>query len=133
MPLIKNNKTEILKIVRFRLVLILIIPVILIIGCSHTSHDDFIGDISFGGFTKQPPLSNRPTARELQERLMSFADRYLAKSSQVTENYLKAVKTRDAKEFALSTFVYPGLTASVRLSRTLPACLKSSPGNGKLG
>jgi hypothetical protein len=94
MPLIKNTKTEILKIVRFRLLLILIIPVILIIGCSRTSHDDFIGDISFGGFAQQTPSFDQPTARELQERLMSFADRYLAKSSQGTENYLKAMTRR---------------------------------------
>jgi hypothetical protein len=90
--------------------LMLVITAMLLEGCSQTQHDSLLGRMTFSAFEQNTPSSTRPTALELQARLMSYADRYLAKSSHVTENYLKSVKTREAKEFALSTFVYPGLT-----------------------
>jgi hypothetical protein len=109
--LIRNLKGHFAKPARIRLVIGLACLISTLLGCasSHQQSEDnrhFL--INF--FQPQKLPSDRPTALELQARLMSFADRYLAKSSQATENYLKADNTRAANEFALSTFVFPGLT-----------------------
>ena len=55
------------------------------------------------------PSDARPTALELQARLMSYADRYLANAAEATATFERAVNTREAKDFALSTFVFPSL------------------------
>lgn len=110
MLLLKAGNSTTINPFRCQMVLKITISALLLAGCAQTNHRAIFDDITFGAFKPNPSLSSRPTALELQARLMSYADRYLAKSSQVTENYLKAVRTRDAKEFALSTFVYPGLT-----------------------
>lgn len=96
---------------RFNLIICLILSLSSLVGCVSSSLRSENKTNSLVDFLHDQELpSERPSALELQSRLMSFADRYLAKSSQATENYLKAVKTREAKEFALSTFVFPGLT-----------------------
>lgn len=96
---------------RFNLVISLILSLSSLVGCVSSSQRSENKTYSLVNFLHDQELpSERPSALELQSRLMSFADRYLAKSSQATENYMKNVKTRDAKEFALSTFVFPGLT-----------------------
>jgi hypothetical protein len=96
---------------RFKLIIWLIVSLSSLVGCASSDRKPENNSNFFVNFFHRQELpSDRPTALELQARLMSFADRYLAKSSQGTENYLKAVKTREAKEFALSTFVFPGLT-----------------------
>ena len=96
---------------RFKLFIWIIISLLSQAGCiSSYQQSDINGNSIVNFFHLQALPSDRPSALELQDRLMSYADRYLAKSSQVTENYLKVVKTREAKELALSTFVFPGLT-----------------------
>lgn len=96
---------------RLNLIIWLIFSIPLLTGCASSYKKSENKSNSLVNFFHHQELpSVRPSALELQDRLMSYADRYLAKSSQVTENYLNAVKTRKAKEFALSTFVYSGLT-----------------------
>lgn len=52
----------------------------------------------------------RPSALELEARLMGFADRYLSKAAEATDTYQHLVHTKAAREFGLATFIFPGLT-----------------------
>ncbi|MEY4685776.1 MAG: hypothetical protein RLZ25_2235 [Pseudomonadota bacterium] len=52
----------------------------------------------------------RPTALELEARLMGFADRYLSKAAEATDTYQHLVHTKAARELGLATFIFPGLT-----------------------
>lgn len=73
------------------------------------------GEIDSGKVLKDPPRSaesstgRRPTAAELEARLMGFADRYLSKTAEATDRYQMQVKTKAARELGLATFVFPGL------------------------
>ena len=73
------------------------------------------GEIDSGKVLKDPPrsaensLGTRPTAAELEARLMGFADRYLSKTAEATDRYQMQVKTKAARELGLATFVFPGL------------------------
>jgi len=89
---------------------LLIVLVMLTPGCARSIKDSAREPVSIESLhEKGRPESSRPTALELQARLMSYADRYLAKVSQATTNYEKKVKTREAKNFAQSTFIFPDL------------------------
>lgn len=54
--------------------------------------------------------TRRPTALELEARLMGFADRYLSKAAEATDTYQHLVHTKAARELGLATFIFPGLT-----------------------
>jgi hypothetical protein len=102
----------------FRYLAILLAMVFLTIqaGCDKSVRVTFGEPVAIGSLDKKARLeSTRPTALELQARLMSYADRYLSKVAQATVNYEKVVKTPEAKSFGLSTFIFPGLTV-VRLA-----------------
>jgi hypothetical protein len=104
------------RIFRYLAILLALVFVTAQTGCGKSVSVTFGEPVAVGSFNKNTRLeSTRPTALELQARLMSFADRYLSKVAQATVNYEKVVQTPEAKGFGLSTFIFPGLTV-VRLA-----------------
>ena len=104
------------RIFRYLAILLALVFVTAQTGCGKSVSVTFGEPVAVGSFNKDARLeSTRPTALELQARLMSFADRYLSKVAQATVNYEKVVQTQEAKGFGLSTFIFPGLTV-VRLA-----------------
>ena len=104
------------RIFRYLALMLAMVFVTIQTGCGKSVSVNFGEPVAVGSFNNNARLeSTRPTALELQARLMSFADRYLSKVAQATVNYEKVVQTPEAKGFGLSTFIFPGLTA-VRLA-----------------
>ncbi|MEN9681661.1 MAG: hypothetical protein RLZZ627_1554 [Pseudomonadota bacterium] len=62
------------------------------------------------GDSASESAKRRPTALELEARLMGFADRYLSKAAEATDTYQHLVRTKAARELGLATFIFPGLT-----------------------
>jgi hypothetical protein len=81
-----------------------------------TGHRDSASQdaVSVSSLTKKGPdasnATGKPTALELEARLMGFADRYLSKAAEATDNYQHKVKTRASRDLGLATFIFPGLT-----------------------
>ena len=104
------------RIFRYLAILLPMVFVTTQTGCGKTVSVSFGDPVTVDSLHNNARLeSTRPTALELQARLMSYADRYLSKVAQATVNYEKAVNTPEAKSFGLSTFIFPGLTV-VRLA-----------------
>ena len=80
-------------------------------GCLGPNQAAIRGAIEFRNLQPATQASklDKPTALELEARLMGFADRYLAKSAEATDTYQRAIKTQAARELGMSTFIFPGL------------------------
>jgi hypothetical protein len=82
------------RIFRYLAILLAMVFVTTQTGCGKSVSVTFGEPVGVGSFNKNARLeSTRPTALELQARLMSFADRYLSKVAQATVNYEKAINT----------------------------------------
>ena len=104
------------RIFRYLALLLAMVFVTTQTGCGKSVSVTFGDPVAVDSLHNNARLeSTRPTALELQARLMSYADRYLSKVAQATVNYEKEVNTPEAKSFGLSTFIFPGLTV-VRLA-----------------
>lgn len=88
------------------------VGLLLIAGCAGSQRDTATQAVTVENLRAgSAPHSGKPTALELQARLMSYADRYLAKAAEATDVYQRQIKTREAREFGISTFIFPGLAA----------------------
>lgn len=83
-------------------------------GCAGSQHpgSETVSVQAYQGQRDSAPESSqrRPTALELEARLMGFADRYLSKAAEATDTYQHLVHTKAARELGLATFIFPGLT-----------------------
>lgn len=83
-------------------------------GCAGSQHpgSETVSIQAYRGQRDSAPESSqrRPTALELEARLMGFADRYLSKAAEATDTYQHLVHTKAARELGLATFIFPGLT-----------------------
>ncbi|MEN9681007.1 MAG: hypothetical protein RLZZ627_900 [Pseudomonadota bacterium] len=90
------------------------LSVVLLVGCtsSQRAGSETVAIQAYRGQGNSAPESSkqRPTALELEARLMGFADRYLSKAAEATDTYQHLVHTKAARELGLATFIFPGLT-----------------------
>jgi len=92
----------------------LLLADLFLVGCTASQRpgSETVSIQAYRGQTESTSESakKRPTALELEARLMGFAYRYLAKAAEATDIYQHAVQSKAAREMGLATFIFPGLT-----------------------